>query len=184
MGQFGRIHKDALEDAALAEFYRRLLVSGRERASFYNIPRMSVPEFVNEVRDQANPWWLLTFENDMAGMYYLTERQGKSAVVHFTFLPLPAMRTEKGVPAAVALARFGLAKVLHDTYMDGTHIIDSLGGKTPEWNTAAVKVVRRSGATVLGSMPAACYCHDSGANTPGLITYYTRETVPAEWAEY
>ncbi len=184
MGQCGRMHRDEIPDDLLADFYLRLNRAGRERASFYSRPRMAVMEFVNLVRLPENHWWLLTFNHDMAGMIYLTDILGKSAMVHFCFLPLPAARAECGVPAPVALGRFGVSSILHDAHMDGVHILDVLTGKTPVWNRAAVKLICRCGAAIAGTIPSVCFSHDSGANLPGVISYYTRETVPAEWAAY
>lgn len=182
MGRCSCHHKDTLTDACLYEFHQVLEDSGRERPAFYSVPRMSGAEFVDYVRSADDPWWLLTLDGEAAGMIYLTDIKGKSAMCHFCFLPMPLRHSPK-LPAPVALGRFGLACILHSTYQDGTYILNTLTGTTPIWNKAAVKTVLRCGAVSVGEIPSVCHSHDSGASLPGLVTYYTRETVPAAWLE-
>ena len=179
-----RFHKSELPDAAFAELYIRLVQAGRERASFYSGPRMSVPEFVAFVRRPENPFWILSCNEDMAGMVYLTDIAGKAARVHFCFLPLPVLRMDDGIAAPAGLGRFAVASILHDVYVDGIHMMDVLMGITPAWNKAAVKLIGKCGAAMLGVVPSICHSHDSGANLPGVISYYTRETVPEAWTRY
>ena len=184
MGICGRLHRNEVPDEAWAEFYLRLLASGRERAAFYCLPREDAPGFIRRVRNDPCPWWMLTWKGETAGAVYLSDLLGKSACVHYAFLPLPEMRHPDGVPAAVALARFCVAFILGDTYLDGTYFVDTLIGKTPVWNKAAVKLLDRIGAAILGEIPNCCYCRDSGRDAAGVISYFTRETVSPEWAEY
>lgn len=183
VGQIARFHKSDLSDRILELFFLRLLASGRERASFYTRSRMCAYEFIEMVRMPENPWWLLTFNEDMAGMVYLTDIAGKSAMIHFCFLPIKELRAESGVPSPIAVGRFAVSSILHDTFPDGTNIMDVVAGKTPTWNKAAVKMIRQCGAQAAGEIPSACFSYDSKINSPGLITYFTRESVPAEWAK-
>ncbi len=182
MGQFCRIHKDDLDDRAWADFYLALAESGRERAAFYCNPRADLKEFISIMRRPENPWWLFYMDADLAGCVYLTDILGKSAQIHFAFLPFRHWRAACGMPSPVALGRYATSSILYDAYADGVHIMDVLVGKTPVWNKTAVKLLPRWGARVLGIIPACCHSHDSGADLPGVISYFTRESVPPDWA--
>lgn len=184
MGVCTRYHRNEVPDAAWAEYYVRLLASGRERAAFYCLPRKSVAEFVHWVREYNGPWWLLTWKGEMAGCLYLSDFLGKRAHVHYAFLPLPEMRHEGGIPSPVALFRYAVAGAMHDTYQDDTPFMDTLIGVTPTWNKPSVKLAHRGGGVFLGEIPGACYCHDSTTNAAGAVFYFTRETVKPEWVKY
>lgn len=184
MGVCAALHRNQVTDEAWADFYLKLLESGRERAFFYCLPREDVPGFVRRVRNDSGPWWLLTWKGQTAGCAFLSDVLGKSACIHYAFLPLPDLRHPSGAAAPAALARFFLSTLLAQTYLDGTPYMDTLVGKTPVWNKAAVKMLPRIGAAVLGEIPALCHCYDSGRDAPGIISYFTRETVRPEWAAY
>lgn len=180
MGELARHISYDLTDQEIGEFYLKLVASGRERAAYYGNARKDVREYVGLVREQKS-WWLITGMGRMLGCFYVTGVTGKSGFVHFAFLPSGASRLS-GLPLPVAIGRFALAGALHDRHIDGTHLMDVLIGKTPVWNRAAIKTAIKSGGERVGIIPSCCYCHDSGGNADGVITYFTRETVPEEWA--
>ncbi len=59
--------------------------------------------------------------------------------------------------------------------------LDALIGVTPVVNREAVRFVRRLGGEPCGTVPALCWMHDGGVNVAGLMTVFSRTTVPA-WA--
>lgn len=177
---FSRVFQTRLTDAQIAAFYLLLLESGRERAAYHPCAQKSVAEYIEMVR--ATPaWWLILHKGETAGCFYLTDITGKCGSVHFAYLP-PVERRVARLPQPVAMSRFMLASILYDRHLDGNFMMDTLIGKTPVWNRVAVKMLERSGGKVLGELPSACFCHDSGAMSGGIISYFVRENIPEEWA--
>lgn len=184
MGICARYHRNEVPDEAWADFYLRLLASGRERVAMYNLPRPTPEGFVRMIRQAEGPYFLLTWDGEIAGGVHLDGISGKSANVHFAFIPLPALRHKNGLSAPVALARFALAEMLYDRFQDGTHVHDVLIAKHPVWNRRTSKLLFHIGAVVLGEIPFSCHCHDSGRDSAGVVSYFTRDTVRPEWARY
>jgi hypothetical protein len=79
----------------------------------------------------------------------------------------------------VAAGLFGLGSSLWERSAT-SYLLDTLIGITPTCNEAAVKYIRRCGAIECGTVPAACYYHDTGENVAGLVTIFNRASVP-EW---
>ena len=86
------------------------------------------------------------------------------------------------MPLVRAAGLFGVASSLWERNQSGGFVLDTLIGITPLCNTKAVKYVRTLGAQDCGIVPGMCWYHDTGENVPGLLTVYTRETVPEEAA--
>lgn len=181
MGLLTRRVSYELTDTEIGEFYLMLMAAGRERAAYYGCERKSVPEYVALAKRQG-AWWLINMGQRPVGCIYVTDISGKCGFVHFAFLPAGQSRIA-GIPAPVAIGRFALSGILHDAHVDGTPIVDTLIGKTPVWNAAAIKTALRCGGVKVGVIPSCCSCFDSGRMADGIITYYTRETVHEAWAE-
>ena len=191
MGQCRRLYKDSIGIGAWAEIYGELARAERLSSSFPGVVAPSLRFFVDLMTGPDTHSWVLTFEQELAGMVYLTDVQGTSARIHFAFLPTKATRTKairteevlERLPVPVAVGRFAVASILRDRHGAsgaGEHILDTLVGLTPVWNVPAVNMILRCGATALGVIPGACP-DVTGRNTPGLITYFTRETTDDAW---
>lgn len=179
---FERYHRSVLPDEIITAFYQRLIDCDRERMSYPADPPQTAEEHLQGVRN-GGPWWLIVFDGQMAGCFYLNDLTGKSGRCHFAFLPSPpGLRAVGRVPFPVALGRFVMASTLHDQYPDGEYMVDTLIGLTPSWNKGAVGLIKKCGAVILGAIPGAYYSYDDDINDDGVISYFTRDRVPLAWA--
>lgn len=179
MGDFERIYKTDLTDRQMMDFWRLVQASGRDRAIGFDMPPMDGAEFCRWMRrDDVHPW-AVTYKGVPMGMYYLTDKQGKTAHVHFLTLPCSTHRTKDRLPVSVAAGLFGLGSALWERSKT-SYVLDTLVGVTPTCNDAAVKYIRRCGAVECGVVPGLCWFHDEGENVPGLVTVFNRASVP-EW---
>ena len=183
MGEFLRIYKSDLSDRELMRFWAMVCASGRDRAVTYCMPPVDGPAFCRWMRqDDVHPWIVL-FRGAPCGLVYLTDLQGKSARVHFCTLPMGTARTSGRLPVVVGFGLFSLASMLWETTAGGSFRLDTVIGVTPVCNRAAVKFIHRLGARDVAEVPGACWFCDTGENVPGLVTVYTRETLPARAAK-
>lgn len=182
MGDFTRIYKTDLTDRQMMDFWRLVQASGRDRDVAYCLPPMDGKGFCRWMRrEDVHPWAVL-YRGTPIGFYFLTDKQGKSAQVHFCTLPVGTRRTKERLPLIRAAGLFGVASSLWERNQSGGYVLDTLIGITPLCNVKAVKYVRTLGAQDCGIVPGMCWYHDTGENVPGLLTVYTRETVPEEAA--
>jgi hypothetical protein len=82
--------------------------SGRARAIGYDRPAMDGPAFCRFLRRPSVFPWLVAWRGVPLALYYLTDLQGRSAQVHFCFLPCGTRRATvpaEAVPAAMLEAR-------------------------------------------------------------------------------
>lgn len=189
MGECARYYRDAVPVVVWDELRERLIASGRERAAFPGAESCTREYFFDLVFGENTHAWLLTFRGELAGMFYLTDMEGTSTRAHFAFLPLGSASVGAGaerLPAAVALGRFCVASVLRDRYEDSedAFVLDTLIGLTPASNPSAVKLARRCGGQVLGTLPAACYVDGQPRNVDGVVSYFTRNSTRKAWMQY
>ena len=108
MGEFSRIYKTDLSDRQLMAFWHLVQASGRSRAIGYDRPAMDGPAFCRFMRRPTVFPWLVAWRGVPVALYYLTDFQGRSAQVHFCFLPCGTRRASlpaEAVPAALLEAR-------------------------------------------------------------------------------
>ena len=199
MGEFSRIYKTELSDRQLMGFWHLAQASGRARAIGYDRPAMDGPAFCRFLRRPSVHPWLVAWRGTPMALYYLTDLQGRSAQVHFCFLPCGTRRA--AVPASAvpetlrakaarhagegyvrlplvqAAALFGLASALWEVPEQGFRL-DTLIGITPQGNAPALALARSLGASEHGTVPGLCWLHDAGRNVPGILTTFNREAVP------
>ena len=190
MGQCRRFYRDTVTAPIWTAIYRKLEESGRLGASFPGCADPSLDFFLDLLARDDRHSWVLTFDREIAGVFYLSDLEGTSARAHFAFLPTEMRRTKAALPqdrlpVPVAVARFILASVLRDRYQEESgnqpeYVLDTLVGITPVRNTAAVNMVMRCGSYPMGIIPHACP-DVNGRNTDGFVTYYTRETTEDGW---
>jgi hypothetical protein len=195
VSDFIRIYKSDITDRQFAAFWRRVQEAGRARAIGFDGPPMDAQDFCRWMREDGVHPWLVLYRGEPVGLYYLTNWQGRAAHVHFLTLPCGTRRTAHRVPLAVAAALFGLGSALwerEDSTL-GTEAdsapgngaplfrLDALIGITPVVNREAVRFVRRLGGEPCGVVPALCWMHDGGVNVAGLMTVFSRSSVPS-WA--
>lgn len=179
MGEFKRIYKTDLTDRQFMDFWRQAQASGRDRAIGFDLPPMDGPAFCRWMRREDVHPWIVTFRDIPMGLYYLTERHGKSAHIHFLTLPCGTHRTKDRRPVARAAALFGLGASLWEETAT-SYQLDTLIGITPMSNRTAVKFIMGLGAVDVGVVPGLCWFHDQGENVPGLVTFFNRANVP-DW---
>ena len=184
MGEFSRIYKAELTDLQLKAFWAQVQAAGRDRMVAYCLPPQSGQDFVRWMRkDDVHPWIVL-FRGEPCGLFFLTDKEGKSAQVHFCALPMGTQRTAETpggrFSATVGMGIFALGAALWERSVSGGFLLDTLIGLTPVCAAAAVKYVHALGAQDCGIVPGACWYYDTGENVPGLYTIYTRQALP-EW---
>lgn len=179
MGDFARIYKTDLTDRQLMDFWRLVQASGRDRSICFDMPPMDGRAFSSWCRREDIHPWVVTFQGVPMGFYYLTQRQGKTAHVHFLTLPCGTHRTKGRLPVAVAAGLFGLGSALWEKTAT-SFMLDTLIGVTPTCNEKAVKYILRCGAVECGTVPNMCFFHDEGEHSAGLVTVFNRASVP-EW---
>ncbi len=182
-------------------FWDAVLASGRGRAIGYDRPPLDGPAFCRWMRRPSVHPWLVTWRGTPMALYYLTDRQGRAARVHFCILPcgtrrvdvppevaqaVAKARAEQGglsravprrLPLTQAAALFGLASALWEGEERG-FLLDTLIGVTPKSNVPALSFIRSLGAKLCGEVPDMCRLYDAGRNVPGILTVFDRGLVP------
>ena len=177
--EFSRVYMKDLTDAELSAFWVMMLESGRDEATFYDVPRMAPREFVRWVRGSGVHLWIILFRGEPAGMFWLSDQAGRTAKCHFAMLPMGAKRTAGRMSAQQGFGLYALSCVLHARDVSGRHVLDRCYGITPLANRKAISFIRRVGAQEITVLPGVCWDHTSGENLDGLLTMFTRATVPA-----
>ena len=182
MGEFSRVYKTELSDVQLGSVWERFVECDRDQHIFYNKPPMDGKDFARFCRDDDVHLWVILFRDEIAGIFWLTGHEGKTAYCHFGQLPTKAKRTAEKIPVQLGFGRYCLGTALwaHDGQ---DFLLDRLLGLTPLCNRSAVRFIDRLGAQPAGIIPGACFFNESGKNEDGIATYYTRETVPMEWCK-
>lgn len=181
MGEYERFYKDQLNDVQLKHFWQQMQACGRDRAVSFSLPPVDGSEFCRWMRkDDIHPWFVL-FRGRPCGFYFLTEHEGKTAHIHFGTLPMGVTRTASKMSATVGFGLFALSSVLWEQTVSGGYRVDTVLGLTPMCNKEALHFIHKCGAVDCGIWPKACYFHETNENVDGLLTVYTRETVPS-WA--
>lgn len=185
MGDFQRVYKTDLTDRQLMDFWRLVQASGRDREVAYCLPPMDGRGFCRWMRQEdVHPWFIL-YKGVPVMLFFLTDKQGKSAQAHFCTLPVGVRRVRLGdmqISLVRAMGLFAVASALWERNQSGGFVLDTLIGITPISNEKAVKYTGALGAKEYGVVPGICWYHDTNENVPGLMTIYTRETVPSEAA--
>lgn len=182
MGEFSRVYKTDLSDRQMMAFWTHAEQVGRGRAIAFDSPPLTPLEFCNWMRSpDVHPWWIM-FNGDPVGLFFLTQKQGKTARVHFMTLPQGVRRTKhRRLSVVRAFGLYVLGAALWERNVSGGFMLDTLIGLTPSCNKEAVKFIHSLGAVDVGVIPGACYYYDTGENVSAVATVYTRENIP-EWA--
>lgn len=163
-------------------FWRRLKEAGRDTATFYNVPPMDGRAFAAFVRSENVHPWIILFRGEACGLFWLTDQEGTTAKCHFATLPQGARRTAGRMSVTQGFGRYALASVLHARDEEGRYLLDRCYGVTPLYNRAATGFIRKVGAMDIAVLPGAVFNFATGHNADALLTLYTRDTVPAEYA--
>lgn len=182
MSNFARVHRQDLTDRNFVQFWELARQAGRERSFTYCLPPMDEDGFCRWMRSAGVEPWMIFYKDEPRGLFFLTDREGKSAQVHFCTLPMGTERVETPVgtlSAVIAMGLYALGATLWARNISGGSIYDTLIGVTPVCNASAIKYIHALGAQDCGVVPGACFYHDTNENVPGLYTVYTRDAVPA-----
>ena len=184
MGEYARVYRSDLTDRQLMAFWAMVQAAGRDRAVTYCMEPKDGPAFVRWMRQPDISPWIVLFRGAPCGLFFLTDKEGKTAQAHFCTLPMGTQRTgETPIGRLPAVRGFGLfcaGAALWECNVSGGSILDTLIGVTPACNREAVRFARSLGALEYGIVPGICWYHDTNENVPGLITAYTRQVIP-EW---
>lgn len=173
MGDFSRVYRSELTDSQIKRFWHTVRECGRDRTILFDIPPVDEDAFCKWFRSDCVAPWIITFKGVPVGMFYLTNKSGKTAYCHFVGLPVGTVRVGK-LPLLVAAGRYAISKCLLERNGNGGFIMDTLIGVTPAFNRTALKFIYRLGAKYVATIPGACFFHDSGENVPGVVTILTR----------
>lgn len=181
MGEFSRVYKTDITDRQMLDFWRMAQASGRDRDLAYDVPPQSGIEFVEWMRRSDIHPWAILFRGIPAGLFILDKLQGKTAHIHFLTLPCGTHRTAtRGISVVRGMGMYALSKALWEPSMSSFKL-DTLIGVTPETNRRALHYAEAVGGVMCGTIPGMCFFHDTHENVPGVITIYTRASVP-DWA--
>jgi hypothetical protein len=181
MGDCARYYRDGVPESVWEGIYNRLDQTGRLSDAFPPLAVVTLCDFMDFYAAPGRFSWVVTFKDEIGAVARLADMDGYSAHIHFAMLPTQTRRSSGRLPAPVAIARFFVAGVLWDRDDDGGHILDTLLGITPVTNRAACKVVKSCGAVVMGEVPGLCRVSGHERNVPGMVTYFTRESVCSDW---
>ena len=177
MGNFRRIYRTELSDNQIKAFWRHVCSTGRDRSILFDLPPVGEQAFCDWFRQpNVNPW-IIMYQDVPYGMFYLTNKTGKTAYCHFLTLPFGTKRVNK-LPLVVAGGAFAVANCLWERNASNGFLIDTLIGVTPAFNRPALRYIQRLGAQFIAEVPGACYFHDTGENVPGVVTILDRNVVP------
>jgi hypothetical protein len=182
MGECARFYRDHVPESVWEDVYWRLEESGRLSDALPTLSRCSVERWLEMFMDDAGRHpWVITFRDEIAGVVYLTEREGTCARIHFAFVPTKATRSAGRLPVPVAIGRFAVTSLLRDRDSGGGFALDAVVGVTPAVNVPALKMITRCGAVVTGTIPGLCRVNGHARNVPGVVTYFTRESTDPAW---
>jgi hypothetical protein len=131
-------------------FYAGGINTPAEFLEFITAPRLTVSVVI-----ESNTGHIL-------GLAWLTNASQGSAFVHYCMLGPPRRDVGKALVSHWCGLRDG----------SGSPLFDVLLGVTPEFHTAALRVVRIMGFTTLGTIPRYCRSPYAGGACGGVISYY------------
>lgn len=109
MSDFSRIYKTDLSDRQLMAFWELVQASGRSRTIGFDRPAMDGPAFCRWMRRPGVHPWLVAWRGVPLALCWLSDVQGRSAHVHFCFLPCGTRRVEIPAEAVPHALRQGAA---------------------------------------------------------------------------
>ena len=110
MSDFSRIYKTDLSDRQLMAFWELVQASGRSRTIGFDRPAMDGPAFCRWMRRPGVHPWLVAWRGVPLALCWLSDVQGRSAHVHFCFLPCGTRRVEIPAEAVPHALRQGAAR--------------------------------------------------------------------------
>ena len=185
---FSMIYKTDLTDRDLSGFWKRLEGAGRTDNLFYDRAPVSAGEFAWIARDPAFHLWMVSYLGEPAGIFFLTDVQGKAGRAHFAILPTGGRRfeicgrseaadgrTALRIPLAVGLAGFCLSQSLWRRTKSGGFVLDSLIGITPVCFLPALKLAKRMPYASECVVPDFAFIRETGENAAARIAVYRRD---------
>ncbi len=177
MGNFRRIYRTDLTDNQIKAFWHQVMESGRDRSILFDMPNVDEETFCKWFRQDNVAPWVIMHGSDVCGMFYLTDKAGKTAYCHFLTLPMGTKRVAR-LPMAFAAGLYAVSNCLWERNASGGFLVDTLIGVTPSFNRPALRFIQRLGAQFVAEVPGACFFCDTGENVPGVVTTLTRDSVP------
>ena len=112
MGEFSRIYKTDLSDRQLMAFWELVQASGRSRSIGFDRPAMDGPAFCRWMRRPGVHPWLIAWRGVPLALCWLSDMQGRSAHVHFCFLPCGTRRVDVPAEAVPHALRQGAGRAV------------------------------------------------------------------------
>jgi hypothetical protein len=162
-----------MTDSYLAGLFARMKAEGLVERAFYDGSIRSAGEFIRMFRAPVNRLFLAGRGDDLGGIVWMTNFEGRMAQAHFCFF---ACSRGKSDFWALPLARFALSYMVGMKFpRSDEYITDVIVGVTPKTNRTAARFIERSGCTIACEIPHLCYLHYERRTVPGIVSHYTRE---------
>jgi Acetyltransferase (GNAT) family len=159
-----RSHKVVIESVKysdIKEIYRQIVVEKLEKIVFYDIENFSSSRFFRFVRSHEGWFYVVrNKEGVLLGFICMSHIENRTCRLHFCTFRV-------GRPYLIT----GGKQVLDWLVPEG---FDSVIGWLPEWNTSAIKYLKRLGFYIVGRIPGAIgSCHR--ADCAAIMSVYTKE---------
>ncbi len=165
--------KHDLTDNDLCRFWHCVREAGRDRAVFYDCPPMDDQGFADFVRRPDVSFWMERADGVNFAAFWLTDRRGETADLHFCVLPVGSARAD-GEPLPITAGRKAFEVLFSLRSASGSPVFAYLVGKTPANNAPALKFARRLGGIPCGAIPGGAWFHADGKNVDLVINKFER----------
>lgn len=116
--------------------------------------------------------WFSYYEGEPAGFFWLNGFTPKTAHVHQCFFKVAWGKF------TVEASRLTTDLILHAGYPDtGEHMLDALIGLTPADNKLAIRLLKKAGFKVVGTVPNGIYKADEKKSYPAVLSAKTRDDI-------
>lgn len=160
-----------LTDPQIAGLFERLKEEGLLDPILYSddVGKITRRSFVEFFKAHGKVFWLVIFDDKLAGLVWLDDFGHRTARMHFCFFKwLTKTRL------TVQVARELLWQLLDMKFNRGVSL-RVIRGETPAFNKLALRFIRKVGLEVVGEIPHAAYRHSTDTSCPMIISYITKE---------
>jgi len=164
----------SMKDSELMELYECMVWEGTAETVFYDGGVKSKYDFLSFIKGPGVHFHkVLDDDGELAGVFWLTDIEHKSAVGHFCFFSSVWGDSQE-------YFREIMKRLLLAEDADGEYMFHVLIGVTPEWLTSALKMIRKAGMIECGRIPYRVYKAADDNYHAAVISYFTREELYSE----
>lgn len=158
------------KDSEIKGFYDRMVRDGVAPIVFHDGEVRSSDDFLKMVKGLGVALYVVFYDDDPAGLIWLTHFEAKSCRVHFTSF------SEIWDEDTVAIGKEAINQVLYMTTTVGgdDYVFDVLLGLIPSRNVRAIKWLKKVGLTIVGEIPNALWDAEKAESIHGTLLYLIR----------